>query len=43
MRVSSKYNSLALGILTDYIYFCASDLSVGRVSILTKLKSNLQK
>lgn len=43
MQVSSKYNSLALGILTGYIYFCASDLSVGRVSILTKLKSNLQK
>lgn len=42
IRVSSKYNSLALGILTDYIYFCASGLSVGRVSILTKLKSNLQ-
>ena len=42
MQVSSKYNSLALGILTDYIYFCASDLSVERVSIWTKLKSNLQ-
>lgn len=42
LQVSSKYNSLALGILTDYIYFCASDLSVGRVSILPKLKSNLQ-
>ena len=43
IRVSSKYNSLALGILTHYAYFCASDLSTGRVSILTKLKSNLQK
>lgn len=43
MPVSSKYNSLALGILTGYTYFCASDISVGRVSILAKLKSNLQK
>lgn len=43
MQVSSKYNSSALGILTYYTYFCASDLSVGRVSILTRLKSNLQK
>ena len=43
IRVSSKYNSLTLGILTHYAYFCASHLSVGRVSRLTKLKSNLQK
>ena len=43
IRVSSKYNSLTLGILTHYAYFCASHLSVGRVSIRTKLKSNLQK